>query len=66
MFHLTELQKSERFDVESIDVDSSDKLKQRYGELVPVLEGDGQEICRYYLDQKALTDYFRSHTSKVS
>lgn len=64
--HLTELQKVEHFLVETIDVDINDELKENFGSLVPVLEANGEELCRYYLDEVALRDYFRSQTSKVS
>lgn len=63
---LAELQETEQFDIESIDVDSNGELRERYGSLVPVIEGNGKELCRYYLDEVALRDYFRSQTSKVS
>jgi hypothetical protein len=63
--HIADLQKSIPFQVESVDIDRNKELQQRYGHLVPVLEAEGEEICRYYLDEKALTDYFRSHASKV-
>jgi hypothetical protein len=62
---VAELQESFSFHLELVNVDSSSDLQQHYGHLVPVLEGGGIEICRYYLDEKALTDYFRSQTSKV-
>jgi hypothetical protein len=62
---IADMQKSTPFDIESIDVDSDRDLQQKYGHLVPVLECNGEEICRYYLDEKALTDYFRRHVSKV-
>ena len=66
LLQLSALQQSEGFEIERIDVDSDINLQQRYGLLVPVLECDGAEICRYYLDEKTLTDYFRSYPSKVS
>ncbi len=66
MLQLTELQSSEQFDIESINVDSNEKLRERYGSLIPVIEGNGRELCRYYLDEMALRDYFRSQASKVS
>lgn len=66
MLHLVDLQRQIAFDIKSVDVDSSSELQQKYGHLVPVLEASGEEICHYYLDEKALTDYFRSHISKVS
>lgn len=40
---------------EEIDVDSDPHLKQRYGQLVPLLaDPTGAEICRYHLDENAL------------
>ncbi len=66
MLQLVELQQTLGFEVEQIDVDSDNNLQQHYGHLVPVLESNGTEICRYYLDEKTLTDYFRSYASKVS
>jgi hypothetical protein len=63
---LAELQRSQQFTVESVDVDGDMLLGQRYGDAVPVLECDDIEICRHYLDEKALTDYFRRLATKVS
>ena len=42
-------------DFEEIDVDRSADLKERYGRIVPVLtDADGNELCRYRLDDAAL------------
>jgi thiol-disulfide isomerase/thioredoxin len=42
------------FRLRVVEVDDDPALEQRYGELVPVLEGAGQEICHYVLDRAAL------------
>lgn len=46
------------FDLEVVDVDEDMALEQRYGNLVPVLTANGEEICRYHLDPAALDAYF--------
>ncbi|MCE5182471.1 MAG: glutaredoxin family protein [Betaproteobacteria bacterium] len=46
------------FDLEVIDVDEDMALEQRYGNLVPVLTANGEEICHYHLDLAALDAYF--------
>lgn len=43
--------------VEHIDVDGDPELAARYGAGVPVLEGPGGEICRYFLDPATLERY---------
>ena len=37
-----------------IDVDADAALEARWGTLVPVLLADGQEVCHYRLDIRAL------------
>jgi len=37
-----------------IDVDADPALEARWGMLVPVLLADGQEVCHYRLDARAL------------
>jgi len=64
--HLHELQKSEPFQIETVDIDTSNQLQEQYGTLVPVLEADSTELCRYYLDEVALRGYFISQVSEVS
>ena len=63
--HLHKLQSSEPFQIETVDIDSSSDLQERYGTLVPVLEGGGTELCHYYLDEVALRGYLSSPASKV-
>ena len=55
---LREWQGRQGFHLEIIDVDSDDDLKSRYGERVPVLMAEGEEICHYYLNSRALDAYF--------
>jgi hypothetical protein len=44
-----------RFDI--VDIDGDEELRLRYNEFVPVLVGEGQEICHYHLDQGALVRF---------
>ena len=46
-----------RFTVEVIDVDADPVLEARYGEWVPVLEGQGRRLCHYRLDRAAVAAY---------
>ena len=46
-----------RIELSMVDVDSTPNLARRYGEWVPVLEGNGEEICRYFLDPERLNRY---------
>jgi len=50
----------QRARVEIVDIDSSDELAARYGELVPVIEAQGRELCRYRLDRAAVLGALRS------
>jgi hypothetical protein len=54
---LRSLQGRFSFEISVIDVDSEAALEARYGELVPVLEADGRELCHYFLDEAAVTDF---------
>ncbi|MBZ0095052.1 MAG: glutaredoxin family protein [Sulfuricella sp.] len=47
-----------KFSLEVVDVDEDETLERRYGHLVPVLAGNGVEICHYHLDPGALAAYF--------
>ena len=55
---LRELQAQLSFALEVVDVDSDDELAARYGERVPVLVGEGRELCHYQLDAASLGAYF--------
>ena len=55
---LHELQARLLFRLEVVDVDGNAELATRYGERVPVLVANEEEICHYYLDPIALDAYF--------
>jgi hypothetical protein len=54
---LRAMQRLRPFELEIIDVDSDPELEARYGELVPVLAGRGNELCHYHLDAVKVNDY---------
>ena len=45
------------FSVETVDIDADTQLVARYGHKVPVLVGDDEEICHYFLDEQQLSEY---------
>ena len=50
--------------VEVLDVDADPELERTYGELVPVLlDGDGRELCHYFLDSAKVRDYLSSRVA---
>ena len=55
---LGEWQRRLGFHLEIVDVDTDENLKSLYGERVPVLVAEGEEICHYYLNALALDAYF--------
>ena len=40
--------------IRKVNIDNDPELRRRYGWDIPVLEVDGQEICRHQLDAAAL------------
>ena len=45
-------------EITEIDIDSNPALEEHYGALIPVLtDVNDNEICRYFLDEAALTAY---------
>ena len=54
---LTRLQREFRFDLEVFDVDADPALEALFDERVPVLEGDGKELCHHLLDEAAVRAY---------
>ena len=42
------------FELETVDLALSPRLEAAYGDRVPVLEADGEEICRFFLDPEKL------------
>ncbi len=50
------------FELETLDIDSSEELVRRYDHKVPVLtDSADEEICHYFLDHEALRGYFTTH-----
>ena len=45
------------FEIDIVDVDLSEALEHRYGELVPVLAHGESTLCHYFLDRSAVTAY---------
>jgi len=64
--HLRGLQEGWRFKLEFVDIDRNQDLKSRYGTLVPVLAGDNEEICHYFLDEMALRNYLSNINPDVA
>lgn len=52
------------FEIKVVDVDSDAALEARYGELVPLLESEGLELCHYFLDEVAVIDLLRKNFKK--
>ena len=46
------------FELEVIDISGDETLETLYGTRVPVLLGNDEEICYYFLDEEALQAYF--------
>jgi|TARA_B100000315_G_scaffold259044_2_gene313346 hypothetical protein len=51
---LRELQAESTFGLDLRDVDTRPDWLSAYGEQIPVLLADGVEICRYFLDLRAV------------
>ena len=45
------------FGIDMVDIDADADLVARYGYKVPVLVGENEEICHYFLDEQALAEY---------
>jgi hypothetical protein len=56
---LEERQRS-AFDLEEIDIESSDALIEQYGLRIPVVAIDGVEAFEYTIDSDAFADLVRS------
>ncbi len=42
------------FELRVIDITDNEELEHRFGERIPVLLHEGEEICHYFLDEAAL------------
>jgi len=45
------------FSYTTVDIDVDPVLHRRYDRRVPVLAGDGREICEYFLDEQRLREF---------
>jgi glutaredoxin len=50
---LDRLRKKAFFEIEEVDVSADAGLSREYGERVPVVEVDGEELCEYEIDLSA-------------
>ena len=62
--HLQEIRRQRPFALREIDVDSDPCLSRQYGQRVPVLTGNGRELCHYYLDPVALGAFLDQQDSQ--
>ncbi|MCW8907740.1 MAG: glutaredoxin family protein [Sedimenticola sp.] len=60
---LREFQQDRPFQLDTVDIDLDDTLRDRYGTLVPVLAVGDHVICHYYLDPVALSRYLDNPSS---
>ena len=44
------------FELTEVDVSIDPGLNRRYGERIPVVEVDGEEVCRHFVDPEALRE----------
>jgi hypothetical protein len=51
------MQGGHSFELDVINVDSDPALEQRFGDKVPVLAADGDELCHYHLDVAKVNEY---------
>jgi glutaredoxin len=54
------------FEVTVIDVDSAPALVATYDELVPLLEAEGNELCRYFFDEAVVRQHLRTACMRLS
>jgi hypothetical protein len=47
------------FDLEVVDISHSVELQQRYGDDIPVILLDGQEIARHFVRERKLLELLR-------
>lgn len=58
--HLEQLRQTRAFELEMIDVDRDETIRDRYHTRVPVLEDpDGNCLSEYFLDQAAVLSYLQ-------
>ncbi len=58
---LTQLQQTHDFSVLEVDIDNDAQLVEKYGTKVPVVAYQNDELCHYFLDQRAILQVLSSH-----
>jgi hypothetical protein len=59
-------QQTKAFGFEIFEIDDDPALMQRYGERVPVLVAQDQEICSVKLDRDALADFLTRYGPQLA
>jgi glutathione S-transferase len=54
---LKKLQKKVEFSWVEVDIDRDTQLIRQFDTLVPVLQFNGEEVCHYFIDEKAILGY---------
>ena len=54
-----------RFELEVHDVDENEQWRDAYGELVPVVHFNGQEVCRYHLDRASIMRILTQESTNI-
>jgi len=63
---MDELMEPYSFNYNFVDIDENPRLVMLYGTIVPVLLGNGQEICRHHLDFPALKAFLDTRPNTKS
>jgi thiol-disulfide isomerase/thioredoxin len=56
---LERIQKHLPFSIQVVDIDSDRALTARFGEVIPVVVSENQELARSFFDEKSLTSAIR-------
>ena len=63
---LDELKEPFAFDYNFVDIDENPRLVMLYGTIIPLLMGNGSEICRHHLDFPALKAFLDTRNTTKS
>ena len=58
LLELEAFREHQSFALKVVDITGDEDLESRFASLIPVLYADGQEISHFFLDTKALRQYF--------
>ena len=54
-----------RLELEVKDVDENEQWRHAYGEFVPVVRYNGQEVCRYHLDRASIIRILAQESANI-